>query len=98
MIKVSATGDARAQVMQLIDVYRARVVDVGPESLIVEAKPNREDPRPENNVRSARVNVIEYKPRVLLIDDEARWEFRYLRNAAVGSRARRAVPALPDGQ
>ncbi len=37
MIKVSATGDARAQVMQLIDVYRARVVDVGPESLIVEA-------------------------------------------------------------
>jgi acetolactate synthase-1/3 small subunit len=36
MIKVSATGDARAQVMQLVDVYRARVVDVGPESLIVE--------------------------------------------------------------
>jgi acetolactate synthase-1/3 small subunit len=37
MIKVSAAGDARAQVMQLIDVYRARVVDIGPESLIVEA-------------------------------------------------------------
>jgi acetolactate synthase-1/3 small subunit len=36
MIKVSATGDARAQVMQLVDVYRARVVDVGPESLVLE--------------------------------------------------------------
>ena len=28
MIKVSATGDARTQVMQLVDVYRARIVDV----------------------------------------------------------------------
>ena len=36
MIKVAATGDARAQVMQLVDVYRARIVDVGPESLIIE--------------------------------------------------------------
>lgn len=36
MIKVAATGDARAQVMQLVDVYRARVVDVGPESLVIE--------------------------------------------------------------
>ena len=30
MIKVAATRDARAQVMQLVDVFRARVVDVGP--------------------------------------------------------------------
>ena len=36
MIKVSATGDARAQVMQLVDVYRARIVDVSPESLVIE--------------------------------------------------------------
>jgi len=36
LIKVSATGDARTQVMQLVDVYRARIVDVSPESLIVE--------------------------------------------------------------
>src|SRR5205085_1897793 len=36
LIKVSATGDARTQVMQLVDVYRARVVDVGPESLVIE--------------------------------------------------------------
>ena len=36
LIKVTATGEARAQVMQLVDVYRARVVDVGPESLVIE--------------------------------------------------------------
>src|SRR5262245_10023000 len=37
LIKVSAAGDARTQVMQLVDVYRARIVDVSPESLVVEA-------------------------------------------------------------
>ena len=37
LIKVSATGDARTQVMQLVDVYRARIVDVSPESLVIEA-------------------------------------------------------------
>src|SRR5947208_14778702 len=36
MIKVSATGDARTQVMQLVDVYRARIIDVSPESLVIE--------------------------------------------------------------
>ena len=36
LIKVSATGADRAHVMQLVEVYRARVVDVGPESLVIE--------------------------------------------------------------
>jgi acetolactate synthase-1/3 small subunit len=36
MIKVAATGDARTQVMQLVDVYRSRIVDVSPESLVIE--------------------------------------------------------------
>ena len=36
LIKVAATGDARTQVMQLVDVYRARIVDVAPESLVIE--------------------------------------------------------------
>jgi acetolactate synthase-1/3 small subunit len=36
LIKVTAAGDARAQVMQLVDVYRARVIDVSPESLVIE--------------------------------------------------------------
>jgi acetolactate synthase-1/3 small subunit len=37
LIKVSVTGDVRAQVMQLVEVYRARVIDVSPESLVIEA-------------------------------------------------------------
>jgi acetolactate synthase I/III small subunit len=37
LIKVAAAGEARTQVMQLVDVYRARIVDVSPESLVVEA-------------------------------------------------------------
>ncbi len=37
MIKVQVTGADRAHVMQLVDVYRARVVDVGPETLVIEA-------------------------------------------------------------
>ena len=50
MIKVSATGDARTQVMQLVDVYRARIIDVSPESLVIETtdgpqRPGRDAPR-----------------------------------------------------
>jgi acetolactate synthase-1/3 small subunit len=36
LIKVAAIGDARTQVMQLAEVYRARIVDVCPESLVIE--------------------------------------------------------------
>ena len=36
LVKVAATGDMRSQVMQLVDVYRARIVDVSPESLVIE--------------------------------------------------------------
>ena len=36
MIKVSASPETRAQIIQMADVFRARTVDVSPESLIVE--------------------------------------------------------------
>ena len=36
MIKVAATSTSRGEIMQLVDVFRARVVDVAPDSLIVE--------------------------------------------------------------
>ncbi len=36
LIKVAATVDTRTQVMQLVDVFRARVVDVAPDSLMIE--------------------------------------------------------------
>lgn len=36
MIKVSASAQSRGEIMQLVDVFRARVVDVANDSLIVE--------------------------------------------------------------
>jgi acetolactate synthase-1/3 small subunit len=36
LIKVAAKAESRSQVMQLVDVFRARVVDVAPDSLIIE--------------------------------------------------------------
>ena len=36
MIKVATTSASRGEVMQLVDVFRARVIDVAPDSLIVE--------------------------------------------------------------
>src|SRR3984893_17644861 len=36
LIKVASTGEARTHVMQLVDVYRARIVDVRPASLAIQ--------------------------------------------------------------
>lgn len=36
LIKVSASVETRTQIMQLVDVFRARVVDVAPDSLMIE--------------------------------------------------------------
>ena len=36
MIKVAATADTRTHLMQLVSVFRARVVDVAPDSLVIE--------------------------------------------------------------
>jgi acetolactate synthase I/III small subunit len=36
MIKVAATGDTRTQLLQVASVFRARVVDVAPTSLVIE--------------------------------------------------------------
>lgn len=36
MIKVAANAESRSHVMQLVNVFRARVVDVAPDSLVIE--------------------------------------------------------------
>ena len=36
MIKVASNADTRTHVMQLVDVFRARVVDVAPDSVVIE--------------------------------------------------------------
>lgn len=40
LIKVNAAGDARAQVMQMCEVYRAKIIDISPDSLVIEATGN----------------------------------------------------------
>lgn len=40
LIKVKADGARRAEVMQLVDIFRARIVDVGPKSLTIEVTGN----------------------------------------------------------
>ena len=37
LIRVAATNETRTQVMQLVDTFRSRVVDVAPDTLIIEA-------------------------------------------------------------
>jgi acetolactate synthase-1/3 small subunit len=37
LIKVRVNGGSRAEVMQIVDTFRARVVDVGLDSLMIEA-------------------------------------------------------------
>ena len=36
MIKVTATASTRTHIMQLVDVFRARVVDVAPDAVVIE--------------------------------------------------------------
>ena len=36
LIKVASTGQTRAEIMQLVDIYRARIVDVAADSVMVE--------------------------------------------------------------
>ena len=42
LVKVTATRETRTEIMQLAEAYRARVVDVAPESLIVEVTGSEE--------------------------------------------------------
>jgi len=40
LIKVSADAAKRAEIMQLVDIFRARIVDVGPKTLTIEVTGN----------------------------------------------------------
>ena len=54
---------------------------VGVVPLSIAVEPLEGDTHPENDRRQVSIQVADDKARVLLVDDEARWEFRYLRNA-----------------
>lgn len=42
LIKVQTTSSTRAEIMQIVDIFRAKVVDIGPKSLTVEVTGNTE--------------------------------------------------------
>jgi acetolactate synthase-1/3 small subunit len=42
ILKVATTPEARAQIFQLAQVYRARIIDVSPESLVIEITGNQD--------------------------------------------------------
>ena len=42
ILKVKTTPETRAQIFQLVPVYRARIIDVSPESLVIEITGNED--------------------------------------------------------
>ena len=61
--------------------FRVPLEQVGAGHLTVAVGPIVGDVRPDNDRKSATIQVLDDKAKVLLVDGEARWEFRYLRNA-----------------
>ena len=73
--------EAPADGSRPVVTFRAPMDEVGMVALLVAITPLEGDARPDNNRRTVSVQVADDKARVLLVDGEARWEFRYLRNA-----------------
>lgn len=71
-------GDAGARP---VVTFRVPMDEVGTVPLTVALAPQEGDIRPDNDKRIVAVQVADDKAKVLLVDGEARWEFRYLRNA-----------------
>ncbi len=61
--------------------FRVPMEHLGPQDLAVTVGPLAGDARPDNDRRPFTIQVADDKARVLLVDGEARWEFRYLYNA-----------------
>lgn len=58
--------------------FKAKMDEPGPQLMTVTADGGDKDKFPENNKRTARVNVVKDRAKVMLIDGESRWEFHYL--------------------
>ena len=54
---------------------------LGRQRLVVRVEPHPDEIRDDNNQKELLVNVVDDVARVLLIDGEARWEFRFIDNA-----------------
>ncbi len=72
----------RADGVRPFAAFRVLLEEPGPQNLTLAVHPpGGLDSRPDNDRKSISVQVADDKARVLLVDGEARWEFRYLRNA-----------------
>lgn len=69
-------GDARPTA-----TFTIPMEEPGTATLTLAVGPIDGDVRPDNDRRTLTIQVIDDRADVLLIDGEARWEFRYLRNA-----------------
>ena len=61
--------------------FRVPLEEAGTAALSLAVGPLDGDARPDNDRRTVMIQVADDKANVLLVDGEARWEFRYLRNA-----------------
>ncbi len=75
MVRVPTDGSRPAT------AFHVQLDRVGFEPITVRVGPVAGDLRPDNDARSATLEVVDEKIRVLLIESEPRWEFRYLHNA-----------------
>lgn len=64
-----------------VATFRVPMDAVGTVAMTVSVEPAPGDARADNDRKSVAVRVADDKARVLLVDGESRWEFRYLRNA-----------------
>jgi len=67
--------------MRPVVTFQFPVNEVGTAPFTVALSPLDGDARPDNDRRTVSIQVVDDKASVLLVDGEARWEFRYLRNA-----------------
>jgi hypothetical protein len=78
---IKKTVRGRSGGLRPIVTFRVLMESVGTQDLSVRVGPVAGDARPDNDRRALAIQVVDDKARILLVDGEARWEFRYLHNA-----------------
>ncbi len=71
----------RADGARSVVVFRVPTEATTPRNLTVAVGPLPGDVRPDNDRRDVAIQVADDKVKILLVDAEPRWEFRYVRNA-----------------
>ncbi|MEX2285537.1 MAG: hypothetical protein WD648_00530 [Planctomycetaceae bacterium] len=61
--------------------FQVDAADVGRRNYTLRVEPRKGETRADNNSRSFAMSVVDEKIRILLVDGEARWEFRFIDNA-----------------